>query len=59
MNRYLIRLHKEHQRLNSLIDNCQHAFAGQSEIKSLKRLRLRIKDKIEALRRKSASAAHS
>lgn len=50
MNRYLDRWQQEHRRLNRLIDNCRSA-ARQSEMKSLKRLRLKIKDRITQLQR--------
>ena len=50
MNRYLDRLQQEHRRLNRLIDNCR-SVARQSEMKSLKRLRLEIKDRIAQLQR--------
>ena len=48
MNRYLDRLQQEHRRLNRVIDNCRSA-ARQSEMKELKRLRLKIKDRITEL----------
>ena len=48
MKRYLERLLKEHRRLNRLIDTCRNA-SRQDEMKALKRLRLRIKDKIAQL----------
>lgn len=50
MNRYLDRLQQEHRRLNRVIDNCRSA-ARQSEMKELKRLRLKIKDRITELQR--------
>lgn len=50
MNRYLDRLQQEHRRLNRLIDNCRSA-ARQNEMKTLKRLRLKIKDRIAQLQR--------
>ena len=52
MNRYLDRLQHEHRRLNRLIDNCRSA-ARQNEMKALKRLRLRIKDRIVLFQRSS------
>lgn len=55
MNRYLDRLQQEHRRLNRLIDNCRSA-ARQSEMKALKRLRLKIKDRIAQLRRSTGPA---
>jgi uncharacterized protein YdcH (DUF465 family) len=45
MNPYLERLLLEHRRLNRLIDTCRNA-ARQNEMKALKRLRLKLKDKI-------------
>lgn len=45
MNRHLERLLQEHRRLNRMIDNCRNA-AGQNELKALKRLRLKLKDRI-------------
>ena len=48
MNPYLARLQKEHRRLNRIIDNCRSA-ARQNEMKTIKRLRLRIKDQIARL----------
>lgn len=50
MNRYLDRLQQEHRRLNRLIDDCRSA-VRQNEAKALKRLRLRIKDRIAQLQR--------
>lgn len=50
MKRYLDRLQQEHRRLNRLIDNCRSA-ARQNEMKTLKRLRLKIKDRITQLQR--------
>lgn len=55
MNRYLDRLQQEHRRLNRLIDNCRSA-ARQNEMKALKRLRLKIKDRIAQLRRSTGPA---
>lgn len=45
-------LQQEHRRLNRLIDNCRNPIR-QSELTQLKRLRLRIKDKIAQMQRKS------
>lgn len=56
MKRYLDRLQKEHRRLNRLIDNCRSA-ARQNEMKTLKRLRLKIKDRITQLQRSSGLIA--
>jgi uncharacterized protein YdcH (DUF465 family) len=50
MDRYLDRLKQEHRRLNRLIDNCR-SVARQNEMKAIKRLRLRIKDRIAQLQR--------
>lgn len=52
MNRYLARLQQEHRRLNRLIDTCRNT-ARQNEMKTLKRLRLRLKDKIAQLQRQA------
>lgn len=48
MNPILARLQQEHRRLNRIIDNCRSA-ARQDEMKGLKRLRLKIKDRIARL----------
>lgn len=48
MKRYLERLLKDHRRLNRLIDTCRNA-SRQDEMKALKRLRLRLKDRIARL----------
>jgi uncharacterized protein YdcH (DUF465 family) len=50
MKRYLDRLQQEHRRLNRLIDNCRSA-ARQNEMTALKRLRLKIRDRIAQLQR--------
>jgi uncharacterized protein YdcH (DUF465 family) len=50
MNRYLERLQLEHRRLNRVIDNCRSS-VRQNEMKTLKRLRLKIKDRIAQLQR--------
>ncbi|MBK6299477.1 MAG: YdcH family protein [Sphingomonadales bacterium] len=50
MNRYFVRLQQEHRRLNRLIDNCRNG-ARQNDMKTLKRLRLRLKDEIARLQR--------
>lgn len=50
MKLYLERLQHEHRRLNRLIDNCRNA-ARQNEMKALKRLRLKLKDRIAQLQR--------
>lgn len=52
MNEQLTRLHRRHRHLNRLIDTCR-ATLRQDEMKALKRLRLRIKDRIAALQRTS------
>ena len=56
MKRYLDRLQQEHRRLNRLIDNCRSA-ARQDEMKALKRLRLKIKDRIAQLQRSAGPIA--
>lgn len=56
MKRYLDRLQQEHRRLNRLIDNCRSA-ARQNEMKALKRLRLKIKDRIAQLQRSAGPIA--
>ena len=53
MKNYLERLQHEHRRLNRLIDNCRNA-ARQNELKPLKRLRLKIKDRIAQAQRNYA-----
>ncbi|AKH42439.1 hypothetical protein FHS61_000209 [Altererythrobacter atlanticus] len=45
---------QRHRRLNRLIDNCRAA-SRQEEMKMLKRIRLRLKDRIESLRTRSLS----
>ena len=45
MDHHLERLQQEHSRLNQIIDTCRDA-ARQQELKALKRLRLKLKDKI-------------
>lgn len=57
MNRYLELLQEEHRRLNRLIDNCRSAVL-QNDIRVLKRLRLRIKDKITQLQRGTGQTVH-
>lgn len=47
---YLRKLTREHRQLNRLIDTTKSAIA-RDELKALKRLRLRLKDKIVALQR--------
>ena len=47
---YLRKLTREHRQLNRLIDTTKSAIA-RDELKALKRLRLRLKDKIIALQR--------
>ena len=47
---YLHKLTREHRQLNRLIDTTKSAIA-RDELKALKRLRLRLKDKIVALQR--------
>lgn len=50
MKSYLQKLMREHRMLNRIIDNAK-AFGRQHELKDLKRLRLRMKDKIAAMQR--------
>ncbi len=50
MKNYINELVKRHRRLNRLIDNCRAA-GRQQEMQKLKRIRLRIKDKIVAAKR--------
>lgn len=45
MKNYLDKLQQQHRRLNRTIDNCKTA-GRQHEMQQLKRVRLRIKDKI-------------
>ena len=47
---YLRKLVREHRALNRLIDTTK-AIGARDDLKSLKRLRLRLKDKIVALQR--------
>lgn len=53
MKNYVNALVKRHRRLNRLIDNCRAA-SRQQEMQQLKRIRLKIKDKIAAARRELA-----
>tara|TARA_R110002020_G_scaffold106578_3_gene248029 strand:- start:988 stop:1191 length:204 start_codon:yes stop_codon:yes gene_type:complete len=55
MQNYLETLKLKHRKLNRLIDNCKAA-GRQQEMQQMKRLRLRIKDKMAALQRRSNSA---
>lgn len=55
MNRYLACLQREHRRLNRLIDSCRNT-ARQNEMKTLKRLRLKLKDRIAQLQRQVGPA---
>lgn len=56
MKNYLTELVKRHRKLNRLIDNCR-AVGRQQEMKQLKRIRLKIKDKIAAAKRELAPVA--
>ena len=47
---YLRKLLREHRALNRLIDTTKSA-GSREELKAMKRLRLRLKDKIAALQR--------
>lgn len=55
MRNYLDRLLRQHRRLDRLIDNCR-AVGRPEELKSLKRLRLRLKDRIFSIRRQQQPA---
>lgn len=50
MKPYLRKLMREHRALNRLIDTTK-ALGAQADLKDMKRLRLRLKDKIIALQR--------
>ncbi|GAB5352388.1 YdcH family protein [Qipengyuania sp. 483] len=50
MKPYLLKLTREHRALNRMIDTAKSLGASE-EMKSMKRLRLHIKDKIAALQR--------
>ena len=50
MKPYLLRLLREHRRLNRLIDTTKSIGSGE-RLKAMKRLRLRLKDKIAVLQR--------
>ncbi|MEX0341510.1 MAG: YdcH family protein [Erythrobacter sp.] len=50
MKPYLRKLMRQHRQLNRLIDTTKSAVAGE-ELKAMKRLRLRLKDKIIARQR--------
>lgn len=50
MKNYVNELVRRHRRLNRLIDNCRAA-GRQQEMQQLKRVRLKIKDKIAAAKR--------
>jgi len=51
MNNYLNELVRRHRRLNRQIDN-RKAAGWQVDMKQLKRLRLRIKDEIQVIRKR-------
>jgi uncharacterized protein YdcH (DUF465 family) len=53
MNWYVSRLQNEHRRLNRLIDDRRDTL-GQNELALLKRLRLRVKDRLTELQRRPA-----
>lgn len=55
MHGYLDELRKKHRRLDRLIGTCQ-ALGRQEELKPLKRLRLRLKDRVAALERRRLSS---
>ena len=50
MKPYLRRLMREHRALNRMIDTTK-SLGAREQIKAMKRLRLRLKDKITALQR--------
>jgi uncharacterized protein YdcH (DUF465 family) len=50
MKPYLRKLMREHRALNKLIDTTK-TFGAQSQVRDMKRIRLRLKDKIAALQR--------
>ncbi len=50
MKNYVNELVRRHRRLNRLIDNCRAA-GRQQEMQQLKRVRLKIKDRIAAAKR--------
>lgn len=52
MQAQLDRLIRRHRRLDRLIDTSKSA-GKQAEVKVLKRLRLRLKDRIEEIRRRA------
>lgn len=56
MKRYLIRLQQEHRRLDRLIDQYRHGI-GQGDVAMLKRLRLKVKDRITYLQRRVSPIA--
>lgn len=56
MKQMLKNLQQSHRRLNRLIDNCRNP-ARQDEMKTLKRLRLLLRDKISQLLRSQKSIA--
>ena len=51
MNHHLEELKRRHRRLNRLIDTCKSA-GRELEMKQLKRIRLRLKDKISNMLRR-------
>lgn len=55
MNNHLNKLRLRHRRIDRLIDTSK-AFGKQEEIKVLKRIRLKLKDQIAAIQRRSAPA---
>ena len=50
MKPYLRQLMREHRALNRMIETTK-AIAASEQLKAMKRLRLRLKDKIDALQR--------
>lgn len=55
MQTHLEQLLQRHRRLDRIIDNCKAAIR-QEDMKRLKRLRLRLKDRIAAIRNRTLQA---
>lgn len=55
MQNYLEQLLGRHRRLDRMIDNCKAAHR-QEDLKQLKRIRLRLRDRIAELRRQALHA---
>ncbi len=54
MKNHIAKLSAAHRRLNRMIDNSK-SFGRQEEMKSLKRMRLRIKDKLAFMKAKQTA----